>query len=62
MQPRSTQYYSGGFGQGGGYQYVYDYNGKTWVVTDNWNDLNADTPTALTGRSARASRAGSAMG
>jgi len=44
LQPRSSQYYSGGFGQGGGYQYVYDYNGATWVVTDNWNDLNADTP------------------
>ncbi|MCX5092643.1 polymorphic toxin-type HINT domain-containing protein [Streptomyces sp. NBC_00365] len=44
LQPRSSTYYSGGYGQGGGYQYVYDYNGKTWLVTDNWNDLNADTP------------------
>lgn len=43
LQPRSATYYSAGYGQGGGYQYVYDYNGKTWVVTDNWNDLNADT-------------------
>jgi hypothetical protein len=33
-----TQYWFG-YGQGGGYQYVYDYNGKTWVVTDGWNDL-----------------------
>ncbi|MER5937166.1 polymorphic toxin-type HINT domain-containing protein [Streptomyces sp. NPDC001928] len=44
LQPRSSTYYSGGYGQGGGYQYVYDYNGKTWLVTDNWNDLNADKP------------------
>jgi len=44
LQPRSATYYSGGYRQGGGYQYVYDYNGKTWLVTDNWNDLNADTP------------------
>lgn len=43
LQPRSATYYYAGHGQGGGYQYVYDYNGKTWLVTDNWNDLNADT-------------------
>ena len=24
-------------------QYVYEYNNQTWLVTDNWNDLNADT-------------------
>jgi hypothetical protein len=42
LQPRSATYYSGGYGAGGGYQYVYDYNGKTYLVTDNWNDLNAD--------------------
>lgn len=55
MQPRSAVYYSGGHGQGGGYQYVYEYNGKTWLVTDNWNDLNADKPHGpLTGGSAYA--------
>jgi hypothetical protein len=43
LTPRKATYYSAGYGQGGGYQYIYDYNGKTWVVTDNWNDLNADT-------------------
>jgi hypothetical protein len=43
LQPTNAKYYSGGYGQGGGYQDVYEYNGRTWLVTDNWNDLNADT-------------------
>ncbi|WP_436523366.1 hypothetical protein [Actinoplanes sp. HUAS TT8] len=33
----------GGCGQGG---CVHECNGKTWLVTGNWNDLNADTPHA----------------
>ena len=44
LRPISQKYYSGGYGQGGGYQHVYEYNGKRWLVTDNWNDLNADVP------------------
>jgi hypothetical protein len=44
LTPKSQTYYSGGYGQAGGYQYVYEYNGGTWLATDNWDDLNADTP------------------
>ena len=44
LQPIKQTYYFAGYGQGGGYQYVYEYNNKRWLVTDNWNDLNADTP------------------
>jgi hypothetical protein len=41
LQPISQGNYSGGYGEGSGYQYVYEYNGQRYLVTDNWNDLNA---------------------
>lgn len=44
LQPISQKYYSGGYGERGGYQYVYEYNGRRWLVTDDWNDLHADVP------------------
>jgi RHS repeat-associated protein len=44
LQPISQKYYSPGYGERGGYQYVYEYNGQRWLVTDDWNDLHADVP------------------